>query len=313
MTPGTIPELAASLSDHHARGARLPDVDVRALRRVLAHTPEDLTVKVESGITLAGLQAHLATSGQWLPVDPPHAGRLTVRDVIERDLSGPRRCGFGTVREHLIGMAALLGDGRLIHSGGNVVKNVAGYDLQKLFIGSRGTLGIVVEAVFKVRPLPEAEAFVARTVASASEASPVVEAVQESPVTPVVFDLHNIAADGAASAGMTLVLGFSGTREDVAWQLEQAHALGFTEPASLEHEERFWSNATPSREWSVLPSKLCETLATLGNALFVARAANGVVFARGGPAPPKLALPAALLRRVKDTFDPKHVFPDPEL
>lgn len=309
----TILELAAFLADHHGRAARLPPVDLCALCRVLAHTPEDMTVKVEAGLSLSELQSRLASSGQWLPVDPPHPERVTVRDLIEHDLSGPRRCGFGTVREHLIGMAALLADGRLIHSGGNVVKNVAGYDLQKLFIGSRGTLGIVVEAVFKVRPLPEAEAFVERTVATPTDAAPIIEAVQESPITPVVFDLHNVAADSTVRSGVTLILGFAGPREDVDWQLEQARTLGFTSSSNLAHEASFWNDSDAARKWSVLPSRLCETVATLGDASFVARVANGVIFARGGPPLPKPDLPSALLRRVKDTFDPKRVFPDLEL
>ncbi len=305
LDPNNLPELSASLAEHHARGAKFLQVNLHALRRVLAHAPEDMTVKVESGITLAGLQSRLATAGQWLPVDPPFADRVTIRELLEENLSGPRRCGHGTVREHLIGLGALLADGRLIHSGGNVVKNVAGYDLQKLFIGSRGTLGIVVEATFKVQPLPEAEQFVTARCESLAHAAALIEKVQESPLTPVVFDLHNLSPLG-------FVLGLSGAREDVEWQLAQARALGFTEPSSLAHDEQFWSRPGDVRKWSVLPSRLCETLAKLEEAPFVARVANGCIFARGGPLPPKPELPA-LLRRVKDTFDPKHILPEPDL
>jgi len=311
LAPASTADLAAMMAEHHARGARLPSVEVGALNHVLAHTPEDMTVKVESGLTLAKLQAQLATRGQWLPVDPPRADRVLIRDVIEHDLSGPRRCGFGTIREHLIGLTALLADGRVIHSGGNVVKNVAGYDVQKLFIGSRGTLGIVVEAVFKLRPLPEAEVFVEQSVPNAGAAAGVIEAVQESPVTPVAFEMHNLPGAGGPRAAITLVLGFSGAREEVDWQLANAGAMGFATASSLGHEARFWTGSSAARKWSVLPSKLCETLAALGEARFVARAANGILYARGGPSPPPPGPPSALVRRMKDTFDPKHILPDP--
>ncbi len=313
LAPASLPDLAAALTSHHARGERMPAVDLRALNRVVAHTPEDMTVKVEAGILLVDLQTRLASRGQWLPVDPPRADRLSVRELLEHDLSGPRRCGYGTIREHLIGLAAMLPDGRLIHSGGNVVKNVAGYDLQKLFIGSRGTLGIVVEAVFKVRPIPEAWRFVDARFDSLERAAASIAAVQASPLTPVVLDLHNLSHASEPRSSVHLVLGFAGASEDVEWQVAQARTLGIWNPSNLGHEERFWMADGSPRKWSVLPSRLCEMAAQLNGAPFIARAANGVLYTRGGPLPPKPELPDALLRRVKDEFDPKRVLPDLDL
>src|SRR5207253_3958020 len=100
-------------------------------------------------------QKHLAQSGQWLPIDPPDDGRATLGGVIGSGLGGPQSLGFGLPRSFIIGMRAVLADGRQIKAGGNVVKNVAGYDLCKLFTGSYGTLGFVTELTFKLRPLLE--------------------------------------------------------------------------------------------------------------------------------------------------------------
>ena len=313
LEAASIAELASVVAAHHARGAKLPPVSLRAVRGVLAHTPEDMTVKVEAGIVLADLQARLAARGQWLPLDPPKPARVTVREIIEQDLNGPRRCGYGTIREHVIGLTALLPDGRLIHSGGNVVKNVAGYDLQKLFIGSRGTLGIVVEAVFKVSPIAESWRLVDVRLDSFDRAAASLASVQASPLTPVVLDLHNLSHATEPRTSVHVVLGFAGTREDVEWQVAQARGLGIWNPSDLTHEERFWAADGLPRKWSVLPSRLCETAAQLGGAPFIARAANGVLFTRGGPMPPKPALPDALMRRAKEAFDPKRILPDLDL
>ena len=117
-----------------------------------------MTATVEAGITLAALNATLARAGQRLPLDPPHPERTTIGALIATDASGPLRLSHGKVRDLLIGITVVLADGTLVHGGGRVVKNVAGYDLMKLFTGSFGTLGIVVEATFKLRPLPQREA-----------------------------------------------------------------------------------------------------------------------------------------------------------
>ena len=106
-------------------------------------------------VTLSEFQERLAEAGQWLPIDPPDDGRATLGGVIASGLSGPHTLGFGLPRSFVIGMRAVLADGRQIKAGGNVVKNVAGYDLCKLFTGSYGTLGFVTELTFKLRPLPE--------------------------------------------------------------------------------------------------------------------------------------------------------------
>ncbi|HEY3860690.1 MAG TPA: FAD-binding oxidoreductase [Verrucomicrobiae bacterium] len=264
----------------------------------LEHNPADMTATVAGEMTIAALQARLAKNGQWLPLDPPAPEWLTVAEALARDISGPRRCGYGPIRDFTIGLKAVLADGRVIHSGGKVVKNVAGYDLLKLFIGARGSLGPIVEAAFKLRPLPECEEFVKRTCASLAEAGALLEAVLESPLEPAVLDLHSPAV---------LVLGLAGPREDVDWQLSRARALGFSEPANLDYEKNFWNGE--AQKISVLPSRLIETISGLGGVAFVARAANGIIYCRGALNMPKADVPVSLMRRVKEAFDPSGLLP----
>src|SRR6266508_3278743 len=135
------------------------------LGRVLEHAAGDLVTRVEAGVRLADLQAELAPAGQLLGLDPPEAG-ATVGGVVAANASGPRRLRYGTVRDLLIGITVVLADGTVAHSGGKVVKNVAGYDLGKLFAGSLGTLGVIVEAIFRLHPVPAASAVVTAEVAA---------------------------------------------------------------------------------------------------------------------------------------------------
>jgi FAD/FMN-containing dehydrogenase len=311
----TVNEISDHLAEANAAGSQVLAVDVSSLNRVLAYTPEDMTVTVEAGLTLAALQEQLRPHGQWLPLDPPEPERWRIGDLIASNASGPRRFGFGTVREHLIGITVVLADGRVIHSGGRVVKNVAGYDLCKLFVGALGTLGVIVEATFKLRPLPEAETFVQTCWNAWSEAEAHLEKIWESPLTPVVLDLHRLGAlTRPAPEGLTLVLGLAGTREEVEWQLEEAGRLSVAEPSNLDHETAFWrddgSGEKPARI-SVSPSRLLKAAGTLSPEVpWIARAGNGVLYHRGHSLPSPGALPVDLMLRVKHAFDPNHILPE---
>jgi FAD/FMN-containing dehydrogenase len=295
-----------------ACGQKAPAFNVQSLDRIIAHSAEDMTVTVESGLALAKLQARLARGGQWLPVDPPHPETVSISELLNANLNGPHRFGYGSIREHLLGITVVLADGRVIHSGGRVVKNVAGYDLCKLFVGSQGTLGLIVEATFKVRPLPETEQMVASHGQSLSQVAEILEAVHNSPLTPVVLDLHNLNPQGRSGSEFQIILSFAGTREEVEWQTGEAAALGFNHPATLDYEEAFWnvSDGAATHCVSTLPSKLTETVANLGAVPFVARAGNGVLYYRGGETPPKPGAPIALMRRIKEAYDPKHLLPE---
>ncbi len=320
LQPASVEEVCRALGEANARAEKISALDLRALDRVVDYPPEDMPVTAQAGLTLAQLQARLAERGQGLPIDPPQPDGLSIGALLATNASGPRRYGRGTIREHLLGIRVALADGRLIKAGGKVVKNVAGYDLCKLFVGSFGTLGVIVEATFKVQPLPEAEQFVQARCESLDEAGKLIEAIVESALTPIALDLHNISANTPPpstinhqpSPILRVVLAFAGTREEVDWQLAEARQLRTFEPAERDYEARFRADATAStlRTLSVLPSKLTGALRDLGVVTFVARAGNGVAYYRGGPAPPRPLLPRQLTQRVKDTYDPKHILPE---
>ena len=129
-------------------------VDLTRMNRVIEHEAGDLVASVEAGLTLADLTQVLGRKGQRLALDP--AGGGTVGGVLATNAAGPLRLRYGTPRDLLIGITIVRADGTVARSGGKVVKNVAGYDLGKLFAGSRGTLGLITEATFRLHPVPPA-------------------------------------------------------------------------------------------------------------------------------------------------------------
>ena len=306
LQPATREDLCATLKAAGERGETVAFFDLSALSAIVQHTPEDMTVAVEAGLSLAALQESLRSRGQWLPIDPPNPDKLSIGALLAGNPSGPRRFGYGTVREHLIGIKVAMADGSLIKAGGNVVKNVAGYDLCKLFVGSRGTLGCIVEATFKLLPLSEAEVFVKASVKSLQEAEDLLERTLKSAIAPIALDLTDQTDDGR----LALITGLAGSRVEVEWQREQAAALGFTSEADLSHEDAFWASSDDVHTLSVLPSRLTETLGELNAAEFVARAGNGVAHYRQGQPPPSSPPPPReLMKRLKDAYDPKGALP----
>jgi FAD/FMN-containing dehydrogenase len=227
--------------------------------------------------------------------------------MLARDLSGPRRYGHGTIREHLIGVTVVLADGRIVKSGGRVVKNVAGYDLCKLFVGARNTLGVIVEANFKLHPKPETELFLQCRPDSPRANQELLMAIRQSPLDPAVLDLDGMT-DPLQPA---VVVGLEGSAAQVDWQRDQCGHLGITRTASLDYEARFWDlppEPVP-RSISDLPSQLLHAVHPIQNAPWMARAGNGLIWHRSALESAPSRLPAVLLQRVKSTFDPNQVFP----
>jgi glycolate oxidase FAD binding subunit len=310
LQPSTISDLQEALQAASARSIKISEVNLQALNHLGGHSPEDLTATVEGGMLLSEFQQSLQQHRQWLPLDPPRPEKLTINELLSHNWSGPRRLGFGTVREHLIGIRVVLADGRLIRSGGQVVKNVAGYDLAKLFVGSRGTIGIIVEATFKLLPLPESEAFVELQFDILEKADEVIGKIFESPMSPTALDLHNLPA-ATQGPGYFLVVGFSGTEEEVRDQVSLLEEMHPGRICGLEHQNRFWTgDPLLCQKISVLPSDLIRTLAGFPETTFVARAGNGIIYYRGEAVPEKSDLPVALMRRVKEEYDPKHILPE---
>ena len=127
-------------------------VDLRGLSQIIDYPARDMTITVQAGITLAELQALLATENQRLPIDVPRPEQATLGGALAANASGPRRLGFGTLRDYVIGISTVNDEGQEVKAGGRVVKNVAGYDLCKLHIGALGTLGIISQVTLKLRP-----------------------------------------------------------------------------------------------------------------------------------------------------------------
>jgi glycolate oxidase FAD binding subunit len=129
-------------------------LDITQLDSVHHYDPGDLTISVGAGMTLSTLQNILAERGQFLPVDPMLPAQATIGGILATDAHGPLKSGYGGARDHCIGLEFVTADGLIAKGGGRVVKNVAGYDLMKLFIGSFGTLGVITAGNFKVHPKP---------------------------------------------------------------------------------------------------------------------------------------------------------------
>jgi glycolate oxidase FAD binding subunit len=200
-------------------------LSTRRLDRVLEHEPGDLTAIVEAGIRLSALQAVLEPHGQRLALDPP--GDPTIGACLAGDLSGPRRHRFGAMRDLVIGVTVVLADGTIASSGGKVVKNVAGYDLGKLFSGSHGRLGLIARVALRLHTRPAAEATV---VAEADDPRAVWGDVLRSRLVPSAVDFL---------PPRRLALLFEGGEAAVAQQVEaspgeQADPSAWTESAALQ-------------------------------------------------------------------------------
>lgn len=200
-----------------------------------AHDAGDMTVRVDAGVTVGALAGVLEAAGQWLPLDPPRAEAMTIGGLVAADRNGPLRLGFGTVRDWLIGVRAVMADGAVVRGGGQVVKNVAGYDLPRLFAGSFGTLGVLVEAIFKVRPRLADFALCEWTAPSLSEALARAQAVMASDLRPVLLEAVNESAAEALGldSGASLLIGCAGSAAHLAAQAQRLAAL--SDGAAVRH------------------------------------------------------------------------------
>jgi len=189
-------------------------LDTTALDAVVDYPARDMTITVQTGVTVGALRAALAAEGQWLPVDVPHADRSTIGGAVARNQSGPRRLGYGTLRDYVIGIQFVADDGGAVSAGGRVVKNVAGYDLMKLHTGALGTLGVLTQLTLKVRPKPEAAAAV-RLGCEGQHLAAVLDLLHASKSRPVVIHVSRTDV-GRAPWWVTVV--FEEKAATVPWQ-----------------------------------------------------------------------------------------------
>lgn len=172
--PGKTPGLGLSLSK---------------LNRVIDYPARDMTVTVEAGMTMQALSELLASENQQLPIDVPRRTEATVGGVIATNFNGPRRFGYGTVRDYVIGIQAVDGRGMPFKGGGRVVKNVAGYDFCKLLTGSLGTLGVITQVTLKLKPRAETSCCVGCGVEDLDRVERLLESLVHSETTPVAVML----------------------------------------------------------------------------------------------------------------------------
>ena len=202
-------------------------LSTQRLNHIIEHEPADLVAIAEAGVTLRNFNDALEQKGQWLPLDPPDEenGRATIGGVVATGLGGAQQFGYGAPRRHVIGMKVVLADGSLIKVGGRVVKNVAGYDLCKLFTGSYGTLGVIVEVNFKLRPIP----LETRTILAPGNRAELLQQAQRviaSRLFPVAVELLSpkfaIATELAEADEHLLLIRFAGSANAVIDQTNRA-------------------------------------------------------------------------------------------
>ncbi len=298
LKPQTREELSRMLAESTHLNQPIKAVDLHEINRLIEHKPEDMTATVEAGMTVARLQEEVGRAGQWLPIDLFGAQAVTVGDLLAANRSGPRRFGYGTVRDYLIGISVVLASGVTIKAGGRVVKNVAGYDLCKLFIGARHSLGIIVEGTFKLRPLPETEVILESSFETMAALNSTVGKLRAAPIDPVIFDAHRMAGR------LTLVIAFAGAREDVAYQVELAQRITGWDRSSTAYDAKLRNT------FSVLPNSMADALAPIERGRFIARLGNGVIYHDGEPLMKRMIPNAALAARLKTAYDPHGILPD---
>ncbi|WP_404787470.1 FAD-binding oxidoreductase [Altericista sp. CCNU0014] len=239
----------------------------RRLSLLVDHAVGDMTVTAQAGMTFGQLQAILAKHDQWLPLDPVYPDRATLGGILATRDAGSLRHRYGGVRDLCLGLTFARADGQVAKAGGRVVKNVAGYDLMKLFAGSFGTLGIVTELTLRTYPLPERSGTV--LVRGEMEAGSGCAAIanlardlMQSTLTPTAFDIWTGLVPAAGD--VILALRFQSLAESVSAQTERvcetARSLGFKAEAIADPRDAdWWSTAAASLRESLEPETvLCQ-------------------------------------------------------
>jgi len=196
------------------------------LNKVIDYPARDMTVTVQAGILIKDLKEMLGKENQRLPIDDPYPANSSLGGLLATNTSGPRRFGWGTLRDYVIGISILNDEGVETKAGGRVVKNVAGYDFCKLHTGALGTLGIISQVTLKVRPNPEASAFLLLTLNLANVES-VLDRIHNTKTRPVAVELlnknalqHPLFKHLAVTSDYGIFIGFEHSAEAVKWQTE---------------------------------------------------------------------------------------------
>jgi glycolate oxidase FAD binding subunit len=313
-------------------------LETSGLSRILEHNVGDFTAVLEAGAPLAEAQAEFERHGQMLAIDPALDGAATVGGVMAANDSGPLRHRYGSMRDLVVGATVALSDGTLARSGGKVIKNVAGYDLGKLFCGSFGTLGLIVRVAVRLHPLPTATA---SAVGASDDAGELGDAARALAALPLEADCLDV--DWRDGAGRLLVrFGAATAADQAAAAVERMRGLALADCAVVEDDDELWmEQRVHQRGACVLKvsgratdlAAVCRT-----GAAVVGRPALGLYWLSLPPeadavaavrealapractlldAPPELRADAwaapdagalALMARVKERFDPARIF-----
>lgn len=222
------------------------------LQQIVEHAPHDQTVTVEAGLPLTTLQAALAQQKQWLALDPELDAAATIGGIVATNATGPRRLHYGGVRDQIIGIRVVLPDGTIAKGGGKVVKNVAGYDLPKLFTGALGTLGVIVSASFRLYPLPAASRTVYFTTLALTPCYDLAVRIIGSTLVPTAINIHG---DTTQNGTYSMAVRFEMSQETADAQAAElvTMATGQIGPVLQawrilhdDEEKSFWSPVSPS-------------------------------------------------------------------
>jgi glycolate oxidase FAD binding subunit len=216
---------------------------------IVEHNPGDMTLTIKSGTPFQDIQNYLAPYNQKIPLDPFFPEQATIGGIISSNDSGPKRLGYGAARDNVIGLRMVYPDGSLIRSGGKVVKNVAGYDMNKLFIGAMGTLGVISEVTLKLRPIANYESILLVSFLNSNleEISAAAVKVLDSMVEPISLEIVNPSLAGKLTNTnqYTLLISFEDVKSSVHYQEDVIRDMmpDTTTIKSLpEHEAKsFWN------------------------------------------------------------------------
>ena len=276
------------------------------MRRLIQYEPRDLTISVEAGMPFAELERTLADNRQMIPLDPGWENS-TVGGVVAANLSGPRRRVYGTARDMIIGMTFATLEGKLIRTGGMVVKNVAGLDMAKLMVGSFGTLAAIATVNFKLFPITGRRTLEIRF-DTASQAFAERDRILRSVLQPAAIDIVNWP-DGFRM--LIEATGNAGVLERFERELPQARVADESAWREIREFTPRFLEANPRGAVVPIMMKLTEMSAAMEKlgVPAIARAGSGVIYAHYSESPPEMAWNGdfATMERIKQMFDPERL------
>ena len=296
--PETEDEVATILKEANASGKKLSVVSggtklgyggiksnydltlsLKKLTGIVEHTVGDMTVTVKPGTTIHELQTFLHQYNQMLSLDPAFPSAATIGGVIGANESGPKRLKYGSARDHVIGMRIVYPEGKIIRTGGKVVKNVAGYDMNKLFIGSMGTLGVITEITLKLRPTPKHTSLIIISVdeESIDELKAFSELVQNSLLEPVSLEVltPSLSHHLFNNRGYSLLIALEDVQNSVKFQETwiKDHKPTKSILTLHDHPDEFWKSFS-----ELAPNSLTDHLKESTNAVLKVGTKNMDVF-----------------------------------